>query len=370
MDALKAVKHYLKNTDLYLMFLALVCSAYGMVLIYSATRGSGSMRYVGIQFIATMIGLAAFVIMSLIDLEAMSNWWKIFVVLNVILQLTLIPLGTEANGQRSWINFGPMSLQPAELGKLLFIFTFAANLSEIREHINEWRGIIILALHTLILMGAIVLSSKDTGMAIQYFMIALVMMFAAGLSFKWLGLGLGLGVASIPILWNFVMEEYQKNRILVLFDPSIDTDTAMQTQRGMTAIGAGQFSGQGLTNGAMTQMGLVPESRTDLIFSVAGEELGFIGSLLIVALLFLLILRLFYVSYRGSTGFSSLMAVGIAGMFMFQTFMNLFMVLGLLPVMGLTLPFFSYGGTSVMTMYAALGIAAGVRMREKPSWLQ
>ena len=194
MDALKAVKHYLKNTDLYLMFLALICSAYGMVLIYSATRGSGSMRYVGIQFIATMIGLAAFVIMSLIDLEAMSNWWKIFVVLNVILQLTLIPFGTEANGQRSWINFGPMSLQPAELGKLLFIFTFAANLSEIREHINEWRGIIILALHTLILMGAIVLSSKDTGMAIQYFMIALVMMFAAGLSFKWLGLGLGLGL--------------------------------------------------------------------------------------------------------------------------------------------------------------------------------
>lgn len=130
------------------------------------------------------------------------------------------------------------------------------------------------------------------------------------------------------------------------------------------------MSGQGLTHGTMTQMQLVPENQTDYIFSVAGEELGFIGSILIVLLLTLLIVRLFYVSYRASTTFSALLAVGVGGMFLFQTFMNIFMNIGLLPVMGLTLPFFSYGGTSIMTMYAALGIAAGVRMREKPSWLQ
>ena len=118
----------------------------------------------------------------------------------------------------------------------------------------------------------------------------------------------------------------------------------------------------------MTQLQYVPENQTDYIFSVAGEELGFLGCMAIILLLSLLIARLFYVSYRASTPFSSLLAVGVAGMFLFQTFMNIFMNVGLLPVMGLT--FFSYGGTSVLTMYAALGIAAGVRMREKPSWLQ
>ena len=376
MDIIKKVTHYITNTDLYLVILALLCSAYGMVLIYSATLNpssalDGSTRNLFIQGAAILIGLGAFIIMSLIDLETMSGWWKIFVLINIGLQMLLFtPLGEEVNGQRAWLDLGPTSLQPGELGKLIFIFTLAAHISEIKEHISEWRGLFVIALHTLIMMGAVVISSGDTGMAIQYFMIALIMLFAAGLSFKWLGVGCGLAVVSIPILWNFILDDYQKTRILVLFDPSIDPETSRQATYGKIAIGSGQMDGQGLTHGTMTQMQLVPENHTDYIFSVAGEELGFIGCMLIIGLLVLLIARIFYVSYRASTTFSSLLAVGVGGMFMFQVFMNIFMNIGLLPVMGLTLPFFSYGGTSVLTMYAALGIVAGVRMREKPSWLQ
>ena len=347
-----------------------------MVLIYSATLNpasvyDGSTRNLFIQAAAIIIGLGAFVLMSLIDLETMSGWWKIFVLVNIGLQFLLFtPLGEEVNGQRAWLNLGITSLQPGELGKLIFIFTLAAHISEIREHISEWRGLFVIALHTLIMMAAVIVASGDTGMAIQYFMIALIMLFAAGLSLKWLGVGVGLGIVSIPILWNFVLQGYQITRILVLFDPSIDLDASRQATYGKIAIGSGQMTGQGLTHGTMTQMQLVSENHTDYIFSVAGEELGFIGCMLIIGLLTLLILRLFYVSYRASTTFSSLLAVGVGGMFLFQTFMNIFMNVGLLPVMGLTLPFFSYGGTSVLTMYAALGITAGVRMREKPSWLQ
>ncbi len=376
MDVFKTVTHYIKNTDLYLAMLALLCSVYGMVLIYSATFNpvswqDGSTRNLLIQGVAILLGLVAFVIMSLIDLETMSGWWKIFVLINIGLQMLLFtPLGEEVNGQRAWLDLGVTSLQPGELGKLIFIFTLAAHISEIKEHISEWRGLFVIALHTLIMMGAVVVTSGDTGMAIQYFMIALIMLFAAGLSLKWLAIGAGLGVVSIPILWNFVLQGYQITRILVLFDPSIDPEASRQATYGKIAIGSGQMSGQGLTHGTMTQMQLVPENHTDYIFSVAGEELGFIGCMLIIGLLTLLIMRLFYVSYRASTTFSSLLAVGVGGMFLFQVFMNIFMNVGLLPVMGLTLPFFSYGGTSVLTMYAALGIAAGVRMREKPSWLQ
>ena len=376
MDIIKSAVNYIKNTDLYLASIALLCSIYGMVLIYSATLNpasvyDGSTRNLFIQAAAIIIGLGAFVLMSLIDLETMSGWWKIFVLINIGLQMLLFtPLGEEVNGQRAWLNLGITSLQPGELGKLIFIFTLAAHISEIREHISEWRGLFVIALHTLIMMAAVIVASGDTGMAIQYFMIALIMLFAAGLSLKWLAIGAGLGVVSIPILWNFVLQGYQITRILVLFDPSIDLDASRQATYGKIAIGSGQMTGQGLTHGTMTQMQLVSENHTDYIFSVAGEELGFIGCMLIIGLLTLLILRLFYVSYRASTTFSSLLAVGVGGMFLFQTFMNIFMNVGLLPVMGLTLPFFSYGGTSVLTMYAALGIAAGVRMREKPSWLQ
>ena len=191
-------------------------------------------------------------------------------------------------------------------------------------------------------------------------MIAVIMLFAAGLSLKWIALGAGVAVASVPVLWNFVLKKYQITRILVLFDPSIDPQAALQTTYGKIAIGSGQLTGQGLTHGTMTQLQNVPENQTDYIFSVAGEELGFLGCLLIIILLMALIIRLFYVAYRASTPFSALIAVGVGGMLLFQTFMNIFMNVGLLPVMGLTLPFFSYGGTSLLILLGEMGIMLSI----------
>ena len=223
-----SVTHYIKNTDLYLMLLGLVCSIYGMLLIYSATLNpvtalDGSTKNLYVQGAAIILGLAAFVALSLIDLENLGDLWKIFVIGNILLQFLLFtPLGTEVNGQRAWLNLGVTSLQPGELGKLIFIFTIAAHMTEIQDHITEWRGLVSVGLHTLVMMGAVVLSSGDTGMAIQYLMIAVIMLFSAGLPLKWLGIAAGVGIASVPILWNYVLKDYQKTRILVLFDPSID----------------------------------------------------------------------------------------------------------------------------------------------------
>ncbi len=369
MNIRKTVFNYLKNTDLFLLLVALICSVYGIRLIYSATLTTGQIKFVVVQSAAILIGVGAYVVISLIDFEAMSGWWRLFYIINICLQIPLF-FAKEVNGQRAWIDFKVISLQPGEIGKLLFIFTFASYLSELKGEVSDPRGVIKLGMHALIMMGTIILTSKDTGMAIQYFMIALIMMFAAGLSYKWIGIGLAAGVASIPILWNFVLQDYQKNRILVLFEPTLDLDLSRQTTNGKIAIGSGQMFGQGLTNGTMTQMNYVLEKRTDYIYAVAGEELGFVGCMSIIILLAVLIIRLFYLSYHSSSGFSSMLAVGIGGMFMFQTFMNIFMCIGLLPIMGLTLPLFSYGGTSVVTMYTALGMAAGVKMREKPVRLQ
>ena len=151
-----------------------------------------------------LIGFGAFVLMSLIDLEGLRNRWKNFVIVNICLQLLLFtPLGMEVNGQRAWLNLGVTSLQPGELGKLIFIFTMAAHISEVGEYISELRGLAVIALHTLIMMAAVVVSSGDSGMAIQYFMIAVIMLFAAGLSLKWIALGAGVAVAGAFSLVRF-----------------------------------------------------------------------------------------------------------------------------------------------------------------------
>ncbi|MCB6366211.1 rod shape-determining protein RodA [Intestinibacillus massiliensis] len=371
MRPLRALGHYIRHTDLYLLVLALACSGYGVALIYSATRAYGTNKYIYMQLAAIAIGVVAFVIMSLLDLETIAPVWKWVFLLNFGFQCVLFtPIARDVGGNRSWISLGPLSLQPAEIGKLLFIFTFAAHLSSVRDRLNHWKTLLPLALHLFAMMGVIIVSSRDMGMSLSYFAICVIMLFAAGLSLKWFAGGAVLGIASIPFLWNFVLKNYQITRILVLFDPSIDPEKAWQTTQSKIAIGAGQMYGEGFLQGNQTQYNMLPAKHTDFIFSVAGEELGFIGSCAIVGLLALLILRLFYVTFKANSSFSSLLVMGIAGMIFFQTFENIFMCLGLLPVMGLTLPFFSYGGTSVITMFAAVGIAAGVRMREKPSWLQ
>lgn len=368
---LRAIGHYLKHTDLYLLLISLLCSGYGVALIYSATRAYDTNKFIKMQFAAIIIGIVAFVVMSLLDLESAVPLWKWVFIINFLFQCVLFtPLGRDVGGNRSWLSLGPLSLQPAEIGKLLFIFTFASHLSEVRGNINHWRTLVPLGLHLLALAGIIIISSADMGMSLSYVAIFIVMLFAAGLSLKWFAGGLVLSIASIPFLWNFVLKNYQITRILVLFDPSINPDKAHQTMQSKIAIGAGQMYGKGFLQGNQTQYNMLPAKHTDFIFSVAGEELGFIGSCAIIVLLLLLILRLFYVAFKSNDDFSSLLVVGIAAMFFFQTFENIFMCLGLLPVMGLTLPFFSYGGTSVITMFAAIGVAAGVRMREKPSWLQ
>lgn len=375
MNPLRSAAHYFKNTDLYLLLLALCCSAYGLVLVNSATAADALHdRFILIQGVATIIGILVFIIMSLIDLESMKRYWHILLFFNVALQLSMRFLGTNHGGNRSWITIGPITIQPSEIGKILFIITFAAHLMLVFEEINRWQTLIQLGIHVMLPFGAIVLAQHDAGVGLGYILIAITMIFAAGISYKWVFGGLVFGLAAVPIAFQF-LSGYRLARILVLLDPAIDNlypqkDYYYQTAQGKIAIGAGQFSGAGYMQGLQTQYGKVPVNESDFIYTVAGEEFGFVGALAIIILLALLVLRLFYISFRAGSTFSALLTVGIGGMLMFQSFQNILMCLGMFPVIGVTLPLFSYGGTSVVTMYAALGVAAGVRMRAKPSWLQ
>ena len=314
-----------------------------------------------------------FILMSLFDLEDMSRYWKWFLLLNIGFQLLLYtPPGYGEGGNHSWLRFRSVGIQPGEVGKVLFIFTFAAHLEREYDRMNHWRTLLGLGIHLIIIMGAVIVPSHDMGVALSYVFIFIIMLFGAGLSLKWFAGGAVVALASVPFIWQIFSGDraYRLNRILVLFDPSIDAATAWHTQKSKLAIGAGEVFGSGFLQGNQMQHSNFPGKHTDFIFAVAGEEFGFVGCIIILGLLSLLILRLFYVSFTANSTFSAVLTLGIAGMFLSQTFENILMCIGLFPVVGITLPLFSYGGSSVITMYAALGIAAGVRMREKPSWLK
>lgn len=362
----KEIGRYVRTTDYFLLVLALLCSAFGLVLIYSATHSldGGSVRYMVIQGIAIVLGLLGFAILSYIDIERFAPMWRLVLLVNILFQLSLIFFGYEDGGNKSWLRFGGIGIQPAELGKLLFIFTFAKHMNLLRYRLNRVKSLLLLGVHLLAVMAAIIIPSKDVGMSLPYVFIALLMLFVGGLSLKWFAGGAILGCAAVPILWQ-VLSNVQKDRILVLFDSTISPDTYWQQQQSRIAIGSGKLMGTGFLRGNQTQNNMLPEKQTDFIFGVAGEEWGLIGCIVIVTALLALIFRVYYVAFHAHGQISSLICVGVGSMLLFQTFENIFMCLGIGPVMGLTLPFFSYGGSSIVTMYLALGMVAGVSRRCK-----
>lgn len=362
---LNAILKYFRKTDKILLFTSIICSLYGLVLINSATASYSSSKFLLTQAFAIFLGLVGFIIISIIDVDHFGVAWKLIYVLNIALQCSLFVFGEggDTTGNNSWIRFGGIGIQPAEIGKILFIFTFSMHTALLRERMNHIKYLFRLLVHAGFLFCLVMITSSDMGMAIAYAIITLVILFIAGLSMKWFyAAGIAI-IAFVPIVWNFVLATYQKTRILVIFDPSLDPDTAYQGLQSQTAIGSGGFWGSGYLEGSLTQFGALPAKHTDFIFSVAAEELGFVGACLIIILLSILIIRMFYVSFIANTSFGSLISAGMAGMFLFQTVQNILMCLAIAPVIGLTLPFFSYGGTSIVTMYLAVGIVSGIRMR-------
>lgn len=363
---LKSLDRYVRTIDYVLLVIALICSACGLVLIYSAAAAlsEGSSRYVTVQAAAIVLGLIGFLVMSCVRWENHTAFWRIVLVLNLLLQLSLVFFGYEDGGNRSWLRFGGIGIQPGEIGKLLFIFTFAKQASLYRRQINHWKSLLMLGLQLAAMVLAILIPSHDMGVALSYVFVAIAMLFAAGLSLKWFAAGIAVIAAAAPVLWQF-LSNAQRNRILVLIDPSIAPDAYWQQEQSRIAIGAGRLFGQGYLQGSQTQHNMLPEKQTDFIFAVAGEEWGLVGCLLILILLNLLIFRVFYVAYRANGQFLTLVCTGIGSMLLYQTYVNIFMCLGIGPVMGLPLPFFSYGGSSMVTNFLAVGVAAGISMRTR-----
>lgn len=367
------IRRFLKEADMFLFSLCMISSLFGLLLIYSATLSyAQTSRYIIVQLIGMLLGIFLFVLFSLVDLYDLSDYWKFLLGFNVLLIASTAVFGIEVSGNRSWLEIPliRLRLQPAEVAKIPFILLSAKQMYLLREKISALRSVFLMGSHLLLTLMLIWFSSGDMGMALVYVFIFVCMMFAAGVKLRWFLLGAGGTAALFPLLWTS-LGEYQKRRILVVLDPSLDPlGIGYQASRSKLAIGAGKLTGQGLFNGTLTQSGTLPAKHTDFIFSVAGEELGMLGNLAIVLLLLLIIFRCLYIATKARNGIGALVCTGVAAMLIFQVFENIGMCIGITPVIGITLPFFSYGGSSILTMFAAMGLVSGVRMRPMPSWLK
>ena len=367
------IKDFLQRADMLLLTLCFICSIFGIVVISSATATSksGSLSFVLVQALAMMIGIFLFILLTVLDIDLLTDKWILLVGVSLVLLLVLIPFGVDdGTGNKSWLRFMGIGIQPSEIVKVIYIALMARHISYLKEYknLNHVLSVAQLAVHFMIPFGLIVVISGDLGSALIFFFIFLVMLFAAGLKLYWFVLGFA-GVAAItPIAWDHVLKSYQKARILAPYTTNVENydDIIWQASQSKLALASGQFTGTGLFNGPQTQSQAIPAQQTDFIFAVIGEELGMLGCCVVIFLLLLIILRCVQIGLKSKNTMSMLVCFGVAATLTFQTFINIGMCLGLTPVIGLTLPFFSYGGSSIFSLFAAVGLVSGVKYRPKP----
>lgn len=367
---------FTKKGDMLLLTLCLLASGMGLALIYSATRYMGTNRYVLIQGFGVCVGVVLYFIETMVDLELLTEkMWKYMLAFNVVIVLALIPFGVGENttGNKNWIPIPglPINIQPAEVAKLFYILLMAYQIAKLREKdlLPHPTGILTLGGHALFMAGLIVVISGDYGMFLVYVLIMVTMAWCAGVKWGWFALGLGGVLGAVALLWNKLPAHIRK-RILVIFLRNDPLDAGWQQEKSVLAIGSGGVTGQGFLQGYQTQRGGIIAQHTDEIFAVCGEEFGLVGCVVVLILLGAIIARCFYIGRKASSTMMSMTAYGVGGMLMAQSLINIAMCLYVFPVVGLPLPFFSYGGTSIITLYIAVGFVSSVKARDLPSWLQ
>ncbi len=365
--SVERLKDALRKGDWVLLILCLITTAFGCLIVASATNYLDSYRYIGMQLVATVIGVGAFVIMSSVDLEILlekRSWLFIF---NILFLALLIPFGLTIGGNRSWISFPflPFNIQVAEVCKVTYILIMASVMNAHKERISSWQSILHIGFHIGVLFLLNQQLSGDLGVSLIFIFIFLVMAFTGGISYWWFVGGIVAVILLFPVVWP-ELDDYQRLRVEVLFNPQLDatgTGVLWQTNLSLRSLTGGGLFGQGLFNGHHTQKGALEGQHTDFIFSTIGEELGYMGCVLVLLLLGLIIGRCIWVGLHSQEYARRLVCFGSAAALIFQTLINIGMCTGIGPVIGLTLPFISYGATSIVSLYAMLGLVSGVYAR-------
>lgn len=354
----------MKFAKIYPFIIIIAILSAGLLAVYSAVYSYGDKNGFMInQGISAVIGFIAMVILSSMSPHTFkkASVAAFFVSIALLLAVLVFGTGLSETGSKSWIVIGPVSFQPSEIAKGGFVLSFSAHIAKKYKTLNKPSTLAGLLFHIAAYTLPICLQ-PDFGTTIVFLFLAMTMLFFAGVSKKFFVALLSLCLASAPLLW-MTLKEYQKNRILVFFNPSLDPMGAgYNVIQSKTALGSGGIMGQGFLNGMLTQSDLLPAKHTDFIFSVIGEEFGLLGCSIILILLFLIVLFYFATAKLTDDIFESSVCSGFGAMLVFHTIINTGMCIGLMPVTGIPLPFVSYGGTFLLLNLAGYGIAVSIRL--------
>lgn len=372
---LPQLRDFVHRADMFLFTMSVICALYGIVVIASATKSyeNGSAQFVIVQTLALVLGILLFIAMTVIDVDIFAQHWTWLYGLSALLLLSLIPFGAVSDtGNNGWLRFFGIGIQPTEIVKLAFIIVLAKQLAYLKDYknLNSVTSVAQIVGHFILMFGLILVTAQDLGSALVYFFIFAVMLFVAGVKIYWFIMGAAAIACMVPIFWTYFLEDYQRNRILAPYDSSIDPDNTginWQQNQSKIALASGQLTGTGLGEGTQSQSNAIPGKHTDFIFAVIGEEFGLIGACLVLLLLMIIVIRCIQVGLRSGSTMSMLVCFGVAATVVFQTFENVGMCIGIAPVVGITLPFFSYGGSSLFSMFAAMGLVSGIKYRPKPA---
>lgn len=370
----ESILNYLKRADILLWLLLAAMCAYSLLLLHSVSQ-SASADYFRAQLFPIVLGAAGALIVSSIDYADIANFWYIIAGFSIFLMIYTYLFGERIMGSggvdaRAWISIGNRTFQSSELVKIAFMITFAKHLDIVKKKgaIGDFPQILLLCLHAGIAMALCELQG-DTGATIGFFSMFLFMSLAAGVPLRYFAILAGLVVVALPIVWQYVLKDYQKNRFVAVFnldtDPDIRMTDGFQQWQGRVSIGSGGLRGQGLGQGPRVRSNVVPFQHSDYIFSVAGEELGFIGCVAILGLLLLFMIKILHVASTSRDDLGRYICFGFFGIIALQSVWNIGMCLTILPAMGITLPFFSAGGSSSMCLYLGFGLVQSVHMRRK-----
>ena len=369
-------QYRLRDYRFRLVFYVYAISMIGVMVIGSARKSVQSQQIQGLA-----MGTVAMLVVSLMDYTwILKFYWLIYVFNLVLLSLVQVPFihlrpfGVLRNGAYRWLNIGGFQFQPSELAKLLLILFFAKFFEKYREQLNTWK---ILAI-TAVLFGIPVIFIKeqpDLSTTISIIVIFLVVIFIAGLSYKIIGAAIAVAVPSVIVFVSLILQpeqeildDYAFRRIMAWLDPAKYADDAYQQLNSIMAIGSGQLAGKGLNNNSVSSVkngSFIAEPQTDFIFAVTGEELGFIGCATIILLLALIVLECIWIGKRSRDFSGTLICCGVAGYIGFQSFVNICVATGIMPNTGIPLPFVSYGLTSLVTLFLAIGFVLNVGLQPK-----
>ena len=356
-----------KEFDFWLFLCALLLAVFGVIMVYSATRTTHSNMNTIVQSVALALGLGLLFPVCFFDYEQYKNLIRPIFGASIVLLCIVLVFGVAGDwGARSWIRIGSIGIQPAELAKLCFIITFSYHLEKVQTDINKPLVIVGLLIHFAVPVFLILLQ-PDMGSALVFAFMFICMLFVAKISYKYVISAMLAAVAALPIIYKYILSEYQQKRIQVFLNPEMDPlDRGYNVIQSKIAVGSGELWGKGYLEGTQNQMGYLPTKSTDFIFSVISEELGFVGAIIVVLLLFWLVYRCFATAQRADNAFGRYLCTGVGAMFLFHVFENVGMCIGLMPVTGIPLPFISYGGTSLITNFIAVGMVMSVRYHNKP----